>query len=245
MLPRYQMEALKAQAIAARTYSIARRGNHSQEFADLCDSVHCQLYLGMGAENTRTTQAVIETKGLVALYQGKPIDSLYSADCGGFTCANQNRSYLRSVCDRLDSGSVDFCAGAPQHQWSISLTESDLQPVLAHLKQNKFGPIKELCVTETDPSGRAANLKIRGDSGEFTFPASLLRKIIGLSKIPSTRFTLEAVDSGGWRLMGSGSGHGVGMCQEGANGMASPPYNQTYCEILQHYYQGIEVKPLP
>ncbi len=80
-----ELEALKAQAVAARTYAVAHLGDHADEGYDLCDSPACQVYAGIDAEHGLTDRAVKETSGLVATYQGAPIDAMYTSTCGGHT----------------------------------------------------------------------------------------------------------------------------------------------------------------
>ena len=98
-----ELEALKAQAVAARTYAVAHRGDHDDDGWDLCATPACQVYAGAGAEHALTDRAVAETAGLVAVYQGQPIDAMYTSTCGGRTEAVEDlfsggpRPYLRSV----------------------------------------------------------------------------------------------------------------------------------------------------
>jgi len=85
-----QLEALKAQAVAARTYAIRNMGQYKQEGYDICNTDACQVYFGAGTEDTLATQAVRETRGMIATYNGQPINALYSSTCGGRTEASEN-----------------------------------------------------------------------------------------------------------------------------------------------------------
>jgi peptidoglycan hydrolase-like amidase len=102
-----ELEALKAQAVAARTYIVANLGQYSEEGYDICDTDACQVYLGAGTEDPLATQAIVETRGMVATYEGRPIKALYSSTCGGRTEASENifeerLPYLRSVVCEFD-----------------------------------------------------------------------------------------------------------------------------------------------
>src|SRR5678815_5692577 len=85
-----QIEALKAQAVAARTYAIRNMGQSKQEGYDICNTDACQVYMGAGTEDPLSTQAVRETRGMIATYNGQPINALYSSTCGGRTEASEN-----------------------------------------------------------------------------------------------------------------------------------------------------------
>lgn len=247
MPPSYRPEALKAQAVAARTYAVSRRGSHAREQADLCDGPHCQVYTGADARRPATSTAVADTRGLVALWQGKPIQALYSGDCGGCTrdSGRKDAPYLASVRDNAADGGADYCAAGPKHTWTLDLNAGELKALISKRRDGDIGEMKGFEVTESDLSGRAVQLRITGEKGEVVLSGEEFRQLCGLSVLPGTRFSVTALDQGGWRITGSGAGHGVGMCQEGANGMAGPPFNLGYVEILQHYYRGIEVMPLP
>ena len=102
-----ELEALKAQAVAARTYIVANLGQSREEGYDICDTDACQVYLGAGTEDPLATQAVVETRGMVATYEGQPIKALYSSTCGGRTENSENifeerLPYLRSVVCEFD-----------------------------------------------------------------------------------------------------------------------------------------------
>ena len=236
----FKLEALKAQAVAARTYACANRGRHAEQGYDLCDSTHCQVYLGAAGERPSASQAVKETAGLVAIYRGRLISAQYCSDCGGTTQAG-GTEYLASVIDRPEEGGADYCEH-DGHSWTKTWPIADLEKLLQKSFPRLRG-LRSLLVMETDASGRAIQVKIEADSGAETIMGSQLRDLLGRTSIKSTAFVVK-IENGGVIFEGRGSGHGVGLCQFGANGLASPPHNCTFEQILKHYYRGVEVVPL-
>jgi len=240
MPPSFQREALKAQAVAARTFAWANRGRHAKLGYDLCDSTDCQVYPGAAAENTATSEAVKETSGLVATYKGKLISAQYCSDCGGAT-GDGGVPYLAPVPDRPDDGAPDYC-DHDGHCWTRSWPLADF----AKLAQKRFptlGGLRSVSVAEASDLGRVRTVKLEADKGAAAIAAAELRRLLGPTVVKSTVFTVK-VEDGNVIFEGKGFGHGIGLCQFGANALASPPHNQTFDQILKHYYKGIEVAPL-
>jgi stage II sporulation protein D len=241
-------EALKAQAIAARTYAVVTAGRHRAEGFDLCDGLHCQMYLGCSGENPRTDAAVRDTAGLVVTYQGKPIHAVYHDCCGGRTAGNETvwkasdpLPYLRPVSDC--DGDTPLCRGSPRSVWTREVPQAKLAAALA-----QFGitaPISAVERATCDENGRPKDYRIRGAQGETTLLAGVFRAAVnaalGSDTLPSADFT--AAPSGDSIVFaGRGSGHGVGLCQWGANTLAQS--GRTAPEILAHYYTGVSVEPI-
>ena len=236
----FNPEALKAQAVAARTYAWANRGRHDKLGYDLCDSTDCQVYLGASGEKPTTSAAVKETAGLVAVYQGRPISAQYSADCGGMT-QNGGAPYLVSVADRPEDGGPDYCEHNG-HTWTKSWPLEEFEKLLQGSYPDLKG-LKTISVTSTDASGRAVEVKIEAEKGAVTLSGVRLRSLSGNTVIRSAAFTVKVQD-GNVLFEGKGYGHGIGLCQHGANALAAPPHNYTFDRILKHYYQGIEIVPV-
>jgi stage II sporulation protein D len=235
----FKSEALKAQAVAARTYALANRGKHIGSGFDLCDDTHCQLYTGVAGEKPQTTKAVKDTTALVAVYNGKLISAQYCGDCGGIT-QDGGQPYLTSVQDQDANGS-DYCEHNG-HEWSQSWKMEEFVKLLKKAYPALEG-VTGISVTDTDASGRASNISIEADSGTINVSAAKIRTLLGSTFIKSTAFTVS-VDGDTVTFEGKGAGHGVGLCQRGANGLASSPSNFTFEQILKHYYTGIEIHPL-
>jgi len=244
-------DALKAQAVAARTYAIKRIGaggvaNPLHPGADLCDDHrHGQAWLSREELKNRwgmlhyynyyykVKKAVDETKGQVLTYQGQLIDPAYHASCGGRTENSEDVwkfqvPYLRSVPCPYDTDPH------PVQSASFSLEQLDraLGTTLSAVPVSGKGKNpRDLRVTEKTFTGRPKSLII----GDRQFPAVAVRDLLGLR---STNFTWK-VEGDSVTFTTTGYGHGVGLCQYGAKGMAEHGYN--YRTILGHYYSGVEI----
>lgn len=226
----YPAEALKAQAVAARTYALANLGKHAATCCNLCDCTHCQVYDGAGAEKPPCTQAVNETRGVVLTYDGAPASVMYSADCGGAT-RNYGRSapYLRGVQEPEE---------VPHGTWRLTIKLSDLARRLVKAGVKEAKGLTAVKVSEADGSGRVTRVDIVTDAGTAQIPGEKLVAIVG-SEAKSLMFTLDlSPDGASIVLNGRGCGHGVGMCQVGAKGLAQAPFGYTYDRILAHYFPG-------
>lgn len=224
----FEKEALKAQAVAGRTYALGRINAGTK----LCDSVHCQVYRNHDIDD-KVKEAVKETKGQVLLYQGKlAAHALYFSSSAGKTENSQDvfsgsYAYLTSV-DSSDE------PGATHKKETVSLSEEAFADKMkAAFPERSFGKIKasDVEILSRSKGGRAAQIKV----GEEIVSGADIRTALNLY---STRFTLKAQ---GQKItfITAGSGHGVGMSQYGANGMAKK--GASYDEILRHYYRGTNV----
>lgn len=229
----YPMEALKAQAVAARTYTIRCRGKHASAGYDLCDGSHCQVYDGALNETPARRRAVLATAGQILTYNGQLASTMYCADCGGVTeCYGPSAPYLASVAEP---------AGIPHSTWSktYSLAELSAKLIAAGFKQ--ADGLAKVSVSKTRPSGRAESVLLTSAKGTLTIDATRLRFILGPSVIQSTLFSVQMSSDGTVRFDGRGCGHGIGMCQVGAKALAGPPFNYAFDQILAHYYPGTKL----
>lgn len=236
---RWPSEALKAQAVAARTLALQSLGRFAAEGYDLRATTDSQVYAGLNAEDPRTTAAVDATRGLVITYGGRPIFAAYHSDSGGATESSefvwgQPYAYLRGVAD-------PFGADSPAREWLSRIDLPTLEGRLARVGR-PVSSISSIDVTATTPSGRALTVRLTAASGPLDFRGTDLRQILGVSFLRSTLFAVRIVGDDGAAAVeftGRGAGHGVGMSQWGARGMALA--GRTYAEILQFYYQGIQL----
>ncbi|MCD8215128.1 MAG: SpoIID/LytB domain-containing protein [Clostridiales bacterium] len=236
-------EALKAQAVAARTYILNRLESGTGESAgyDICDNAHCQMYTGTASEAASTTAAVNATAGQAITYEGQLINAVYSSSAGGVTDDNVNvwgndLPYLKSVQE---------IEGTEVVEWERTYTFSELTSLLA---ANGAGIGQLVYVSlERSGNGRVYSMTFSGNQGTYTIEkenvrtffnsssqGSLMSRVFDISFIyndNSSEFTLE--------IKGKGWGHGVGLSQYGAKSMAEAGY--TYEEILKHYYTGVEI----
>jgi stage II sporulation protein D len=238
---RFHMEALKAQAVAARSFTFRRLNRHRDKGYDLCDTEHCQLYGGVQAERAATNHAVESTAGEVLWHNGRVLEALYCGNCGGHTAPNEQvgggsvpLEPLRGVLDWDEQAGRFYCDVAPNPRWNLTLTPEELQRAFPDA-----GKLKRLLIKERALSGHVVRLQLEGERATIEIPGLLFRQRVGLQRIRSLMFTLEP-DGNGWRIAGRGSGHGSGLCQWGAQGRALA--GQNYRTILQAYYPGTQIR---
>jgi stage II sporulation protein D len=222
----FPAEALKAQAVAARTYALYRRQSTAKKPFDVDNTQSSQVYRGLSSEANTTQAAVNATLGQVMTYQGKPILAAFHSASGGHTenvedIWTSSVPYLRGV--------ADYDAGTPGYEWTKSFTTSELSNSL------KINNIKSIAPDRTTQFGSVVSLKIDGDTSE-TLPGSKVRTAL---KLRSLRFVITPTPTG-LTFTGRGYGHALGMSQWGAYKMAQQGI--TYTKILAHYYQGVEFK---
>ena len=294
VVPSWPIEALKAQAIASRNYTIYYSDilkKYPNEEYDLCDTVTSQAYKGYDIENSNTTRAVEETSGLMMYYGNNIIPAYYFSTSGGHTEDSENvwitkLPFLRGISDIYEKNP----ARAP---WIIRYNKNDLTSRLTSYGVD-VGNIDEIEIIEKTDSDRAMRVKIKGSKGEQIITKENIRTWLGLY---SRKFVVVTSSNNGRNLIrtinsnndlstlkdtyivsgknsspekfeknqiiytnnnnfftiplistteneivfvGQGWGHGVGMSQSGANGMAREGYK--YEEILKHYFQNISIK---
>jgi stage II sporulation protein D len=272
IFPSAPVEALKAQAVAARGELLSKIGTrHIGDPYRLCSETHCQVYAGVGHEIPRTTAAVEATRGEVLFEAGGEdlADPVYSASCGGHGESNENvwpempalpslrghRDALQSSADPyshgvtadnvaafIDKPPPSYCGQAhlgagDRFRWTVTRSPAELDKLLA---KYQLGPIKSIEVLERGVSGRARAVRVIGiKSAEVIRGELRIRQAFG--NLRSSLFVVE-VRGGSAVFRGAGFGHGVGMCQTGAVGMAET--GKSYREILRHYYPGTTLRKL-
>lgn len=261
-LPASDIEAVKAQAVAARTYAIGNLGVRRPLGFDFHATVQDQVYGGLAVEDEVASRAVDETRGVIATYDGEPILAYYSSTCGGRTANIEDAwpwrtslPYLRSVSDADGTGGY-YCDFSNRFRWSADWSRANLLEVLGQtIAAHLGGPrdvrsVTRVAITERSPSG-TVSAELEADGRVYRLRADSLRWVLrpapGTAILNSARLTeLEAhrggsdVDS--LHIEGNGWGHAVGMCQVGAIGRARA--GQSYGEILRAYYTGIELTTL-
>jgi stage II sporulation protein D len=230
------LEAAKAQAVAARSFTLARLGRRKGLGHDLFDSyLRDQEYRGTERETELSGQAVQATRGEVLEYRGEICEALYHGNCGGVT-ANGSKPYLKSVPDTPGHarGRKAYCAGRPNSSWRTNISRESLDAVASRFSGKRCRV--RSCEVDTDRSGRAECVELATDHGRVRMPGSSFRAAMGLK---STAFTMT-LRSRYVSLVGRGWGHGFGMCQDGA--MAMSEASADYREILKHYYSGVTLE---
>jgi len=227
----WPMEALKAQAVAARTYALYSINPAGKPY-DVTNDIYSQVYGGKSSERYRTDLAVEHTRGQVLTYNGRLIPAYFHATCGGMT---EDAHELWNVDDipPLRGVPCSFCQNSPHMHWKKNFRLKNIQDAL-NLHGYKVGSIKEISIVDKDRSERINHLKITQKNGQdLVIRGKDFRDLMGPNVIMSNNYEITMrgyyVD-----LAGKGWGHGVGMCQWGALGMARQQFN--YKQILAYYY---------
>ncbi len=269
--PNWPREAVKAQAVAARTYALHSMGKHEKEGYDVCTSTDCQVYGGKNAETPGGNAAVDATRGEVMLYKGQPIAAYFHGSSGGYTENGENvwggnLPYIKGV--------IDYDQKSPYYQWekkiSSKLFESKMKNAgylagkltgiqLSDLPDKR--PLLQPKTTDRGVSGRVKKLVLISERGKKEISGNQVRSILGLN---STLFDIKIVDADAKNsereettlhrivagkeqtllFRGYGWGHGLGLSQWGAKAMAERAGSDTgfYKSVLRHYYSGVEIK---
>ena len=202
----YEAEALKAQAVAARTYAMTKLGAHSGSGYQLCDTTACQVYLGYDTETAATNAAVDATKGEIICYNGSPIEAVFSASMGGYTENSENVwssvvPYLRAVPEYGEYGDTS---------WERVITTSDLEELM-ELKNKDIGSVEDIVITKISSGGRVQEMEIIGSHGSVLLNKDTIRtyfSAIGKS-LSSKMFTINGKggDIGTFAASGESSGY--------------------------------------
>lgn len=231
----WPLEALKAQAVAARTYALTQAERSAGLPYDVESTVLSQVYGGMNAEQPMARRAVDETRGEVMLFAGKPIVAYFHSHSGGRTedPVHVWGARLPYLASRPDPHSL----AAGNLRWSVRFSWTDIE-ALASEHIYGIAPLHDLRVVRRHGE-RAERVALVGRRRSVTLSANQLRLLLGPSKLKSTAFRLVR-DAQGVTFLGTGYGHGVGMSQWGARAMALAGAN--YRQILSFYYQNVTIE---
>ena len=202
MSPSWAMEALKAQAVAARNFTVDKLGLHSSLGYDLCDTTHCQVYGGYDWENINSNKAVNETAERVLKYNGSLVSTFYHASSGGYTENSENVwtyeiPYLRGVYD-------PFSLDSPYSDWTLVLNKEDIRNKLL-VKNIDIGDIKMIKPLSYTQSGRVLELLIEGSKENYILEKDKIRNILGYWDVKSTMFNSES-DGDAYVISGNSEG---------------------------------------
>lgn len=269
MSPSWPMEALKAQAVAARGYVMSRLGGHASEGYDVVATVGDQVYRGITAEALRSNEAVRQTAGMVLKKGSHILKTVFSAECGGHTQDyleawghdepvvgvpdfderyNQDMKFPLSplhLKEWVEEDRVAWCRlyelrGYQNYRWVWMITAADLQA-----KAPEIGRLRRILVEKRSSAGWAKTLLVEGDLGVKRVYADSIRGFLG--GLRSNLIWIETQrDPKGWpqefTIYGGGWGHGVGLCQVGCYGLAKS--GKGFEEILRHYFPKGTVEKL-
>lgn len=280
MVSSWELEALKAQAVVAKNYTITNYNKHRSDGFNVCSTTHCQVYGGYSAEQEKTNRAVDQTEGIFMSYDSKPAEGYFHASSGGRTESignmwNYSLDYMVGVDD-------PYSLGSPYDNWQVSFTASEIKTALLN-KSVDIGNIVGLKVIKTSENGRVMELGILGTKGMHVLKKDNIRSTLGSSKLKNTYFSLnnsasfqktysssanstdiqsrnlkykfedlddfmnnkfsredkDFIASDIYMFYGKGNGHGIGLSQYGANGMAKKGFD--FEEILKYYFKGISI----
>ena len=266
VVPSWPAAALEAQAVAARTYALHTMEQNKGKLYDVSTSTDHQVYNGVSGETQATTNAVNKTKGMVMLYNQRPINALFHSDGGGYTEDSVNVwgsdvPYLKGV--------KDFSTGTSTLNWTVTTSRQALESKL-NAASKGVGKLKSIQLTplgkpgqqtsDRGVSGRIKSATFIGTSGKTTVDGDSLRSILGLKSTLFDFYVNHNPAKGTGKayhnftgnndtvyIKGHGWGHGLGMSQWGAAEMAkraTPGDSNYYQTILRHYYSGITLKKM-
>lgn len=252
----YEIEALKAQAVCARTYAWKQMQSSSlsEQGADVDDSVSYQVYQNVAPQEA-ATEAVEETKGIILCQNGNPVEAYYFSTSAGITStdeiwgAEKTSPWLRSVPCRFDEKE-------PWSAWSVRIPCSGLEEKTSSLL-GLAGKLKAVSIQKKSQSGAVTELAVTTETGTETVNGEYaIREFLspegceitekdgstteGGKLLPSAYFEIQSQNTGGIVLKGRGYGHGVGMSQTAANEMAKEGY--THEKILDYFFRDIQFR---
>ncbi|MEB3297886.1 MAG: SpoIID/LytB domain-containing protein [Candidatus Sericytochromatia bacterium] len=237
----WPLEALKAQAVAARTYTLANLGAMAAKGYDLKPTTDHQVYGGVAKEVASTNRAVDETRGQTLVYGGKLINAFYCSAAGGYTdnaetvWGTASVPWLQPV--------PDFDQEAPSYSWQRRLSRKELETALDR-HGVRLGALQTLNPLERGFSNRIKRLEIVGTGGRRIVSGEKFRYMTGMK---SSLFNVAAVPPQdgkpeGFAFAGRGHGHGLGLSQWGARGLGRMGYG--HLQILGHYYPGAQLQQI-
>ena len=230
----WPIEALKAQAVAARTYAYYHIMKNNSTYYDLDASTNFQVYKGTVSETDTTNKAVDSTSGIIMVYNSIPILAYFHSTCGGrtaddrFVWKGEDLPYLTSV-------NCSYCKNSPFYGWQVNISLDEIYEALLK-KYKTVGQIQAITLGRED--NRVSNIKIEHANGIIRMTGNDFRMMFEAKKIKSLYFEAKQTRNG-LILNGHGWGHGVGMCQWGVKEMAGRGKN--FYDILRFYYRGISV----
>ena len=243
---RWHDEALQAQAVASRSYALFQMARRRHRAWDVTATQSSQVFKNGRHHNPKVNRIINATRGLVLHFEGKVIPAYFHSSCGGHTEAN-GRVFNERTIGPLRGSPCGWCQGPDNKhaRWSRSFRKSELTAALQKRFRSQKRPrierVRALEITGRGVSGRALSIRVRHAFAPFDARAEHLRQALGPMRLKSTNFAISATN-GSITFTGRGFGHGVGLCQYGAEGQARAGY--TYREILQRYYPGAALRKM-
>lgn len=240
MAPDWPLESLKAQAVASRSYALFHMGRRAEKGWDLSATTASQVYRGLTNQTDRVRQAVDETAGLVVIHGGVVAETLYHSSAGGKT-ADIGELWSGKRKPYLVSRPALFEGASPYDRWQATLSGAAVGSALATLGY-RVASVRNIRPAAYTRSGRLDKLRVFHDKGVVIVDAHRFRQAVGATTLRSTRFSLARLANGSFAFTGRGYGHGVGMSQYSAKGMAER--GKDFAAILNHFYPGGAIAPM-
>ena len=239
MLPSWKLEALKAQAVSARSYAYYLLRKSEDKDYDVAATTASQVYGGANAGNDNTNKAVSSTRGNILVYNGQPVLTYFHSHSGG-VLEDASQVWSGSSLLYYQVKNDDISEKFNPLSWQYLVKNED---IVKTLQKNGFRvqEVTDLAAGEVSPSGRLATVEVTTDSGPLKIRANSLRMWLGATNMKSVLASIQKQEDG-YLFEGRGFGHGVGMSQWGAQGMAQG--GSAYEQILRHYYPGTELKTI-
>lgn len=236
------LEALKVQAVISRSYVLKNLSKHYKEGFDVCSTVHCQVYGGASSENKLCNQAISETEGEVVVYDNEIAQTLFHANCGGFTedpkyvwaWKSETPEYLKGIKDK-------YCKTGPHSTWTSTLSEKVIREKLIKAGY-EIGEIKSIKTSGKTKSKGKETIVIKYKKGTLSLNSYKFRTIVDPWLIKSTMIDSIKKKNNSFVFTGKGWGHRVGLCQWGAKVMAEE--GVPYKEILEFYYPKTQIEKI-
>ncbi len=232
----WPMSALRAQAVASRSYAVYEASRRKRRAYDLTSDTYSQVYGGRTAERPRTTKAVEDTRGQVLEYKGKLVPGYFHSSCGGHT------TRVSKVWGGADSGVFEgvrspYCRWSPPYRWRTRMASA---AILEKLNDSGYGfdSIDDLRTGSSDTSGRIEYVRVRSRGNWFDIPIRDFMGSIGRSVLRSSNFRIKKYPLF-YTFSGYGWGHGIGMCQWCSFGLSLRRWD--YKRMLKHFYRGAEI----
>ncbi len=237
--PQWPVEALKAQAVVSRTYTLKNLGKFKEEGFDLTSTTDCQVYAGMAGESPQTNRAVQGTRGEVITYKGELIKAFFHANSGGYTeDVSRVWGMKGPALPYLKGRRSPYCRNSPHYEWSCTLSKKEIEGILRDAGYKVMG-LRKIRISVKSRSGRGVQILLYHKGGRTEIQANRFRMLLGTGRIRSTLFQVR--DKGEEiEFTGRGWGHGVGMSQWGAKNMAERGYS--YKDIIKFYFPGTRLE---
>lgn len=233
---KWPKDVIKTQAVIARTYALFQKNKKTKDPYHVEGTVMGQVYNGVDTEDSASLRAVRETSGEILTFSGEPALTVYHSNAGGMTDSSKDiwshyYPYLLAVKSPYDET-------APNLTWEYKISSANLKSLLNNAGY-RIGEPESISIESLTGAGRVKSAAITDTDGKkIKISGEDLRKLVGYSNLKSTIFEVDR-NGNAFAFKGKGAGHGVGLSQWGAKGMAEKGYN--YKEILEHFYPGTDL----